>query len=283
MYRLLFIIGLFISIYGYSKPVNPNYVRVTLNVIDTIVSSTGYTLTLKGDTIVLIPTGTLIPGNFDSLFVSGLQNEWIKNSDSILTDTVPFALETGSVTGINDTIYKYEIDTGLIRRTELSDTATNIRSDLSSEISDTANAIRNDFPEPIPKDSSFSLIEFDSARGWKTDTMYFNEQVQFNGGVLGETNTESFSVSKTINFNTQYDVEYTITNNTTITIAKIPNGINPKLSLLQDVTGSHIVTISGATAAPNTETIQTAANSVTLLQFEESFGVVYYFVTKLKE
>lgn len=137
-------------------------------------------------------------------------------------------------------------------------------------------------------DSAWIAIEVDSIRGLTSDTVYYNETSEFKAGINGTTSTETFSVTKTIDFKHQHDIEYTLTNNTTLTIGKMPEGTNPKLSIAQDATGGRTTTIPATSsegipvkAGSGTNSLRTGAYKIDLMQFEEVFDTIFYFVTPI--
>lgn len=121
--------------------------------------------------------------------------------------------------------------------------------------------------------TSTPLIHGDFA----ADTLRFNGDVKITGSLKGQTNTEAFATTKTIDFDSQHSVEYTVTGTTTITISNVPDGFEPDLAVIMDATGGYTVTISGATQAANTNNIDNTANKINLVQFKKIAGTVYWF------
>lgn len=128
-------------------------------------------------------------------------------------------------------------------------------------------------------DSTWNKVYVDKIGSNSNDSIIVDSTVYFANGINIKTNTESFSVSKTISFANQHDAKMTITNNTVITITNVPGGSNPQLSLIWSG-GDYTASISGATQMSGNSTIslQETNGATDLVQFKNINGTVYYAI-----
>lgn len=131
----------------------------------------------------------------------------------------------------------------------------------------------------IDNTNIFDKIYVNKIGSNSSDSIIVDSTIYFANGIKIKTNTESFSVSKTISFADQHDAQMTITNNTVITITNVPEGSNPQLSLIWSG-GDYTASISGATQMSGNSTIslQETNGATDLVQFKNINGTVYYAI-----
>ena len=108
------------------------------------------------------------------------------------------------------------------------------------------------------------------------DTITIDKRVEFSGSIETNFQTESFSASKTFDFEERNFQFMIITGTTTVNVSNLPEGVST-LWLQQNATGYTITIGTGwGTAFDNTESLGTTANANYIIQFINNGTDVLY-------
>jgi hypothetical protein len=130
--------------------------------------------------------------------------------------------------------------------------------------------------------SSYNTIYVNNLEGQINDTIEINDNIDLNEGIRLRVDTISYAVSASFDFKGQATTQVlTMSGDMNLTI-DMPIGSFYEIEVYQDGSGGHTLTVTGATAATNSEAQDETASAVSLYQFRKyASGDIYYWIANL--